>query len=235
MTMNHFRNERLIQLSQMVMNGEITHKIDQIATIYINGNHYFNVFRRYNSPYNIVLEDMNGDFHYHQDHTVRTSLKSVLCLNDYDTASIYTWSVTSYKHNGPIYSMPQDIADMRWTEIQLSYQAVNVNFRGIFEYYQEIIPSTPLYQEMDLPVQQNNCIPDDTDDTETSNILVTLTIPHIEEEGEIIRQVVARKLFDENTCYCNCDCDESDDDSWDENNYTILRNGTAIPKPANLR
>ncbi len=240
MSMNHFRNDRLIQLSQMVVNGEITHKIDQIATIYINGYQYFNVFRRYNSPYNIVLEDMSGDFHYHQDHTVRTSLKTVLCLNDYDAANIYTWSTTSFKHNGLIYSMPQDIADMRWTEIQSQYQAVSVNFRGIFETVNAYIPSTPIYQEVPEEyqeqqvqqvhqMQQEQQERQEDDEENVANILVTLYTQEPE-------RVVTQKLFNDNVCYCNCESDDNEEqnddeqDTIDENNYIVLRNGTMIPK-----
>ena len=134
------RNDRLNELSQIIIDGVITYKLDHIATVFINDRHYFNVFRRYNSVYNIVVEDNNTDIYLHQDYTVRKSLQSIMCLSDYDTANINTWGATSYKHNGPVPSMSVDIADMRWTEIHSNYQAVSVNFGGLFDDLPALVP-----------------------------------------------------------------------------------------------
>lgn len=195
------RNERLNQLSQMIINGEIIHKLDYIATININGRHYFNVFRRYNSPYNIVIEDNNSDIYLHQDYTIRKSLQTILCLSDYDASNIYTWNATSFKHNGPVPSVNKDIADMRWSDIHEKFQALSVNFGGIF--YQEPFLSTtpivsipPVYtppedDEMAPPSTPKNqtirsnltCPPApsrpdfNSDDNQAATILLTLNIP----------------------------------------------------------
>ena len=187
------RNERLAQLSQMVVDGHITHKLDNIATININSRFYFNVFRRYNSPYNIVIEDYNGDIYLHQDHTVRTSLKTVLCLPDYDAGNIYTWNATSYKHNGPVPCTDKDVADMRWSEIQSNYHAINVNFGGIFYNTDYNPPMTPIQTDIKdefpttpqdqmippvLPVPNAPERPNVTeDDMNAARILLTLSIP----------------------------------------------------------
>lgn len=94
------RNTRLISLSQMVVHGNIIHKLDYVASVYINCRYYFNVYRRYNSPYNFIIEDANGDIHLHQDHTVRTSLQNILCLSELDSQRLFTLNATSFKHNG---------------------------------------------------------------------------------------------------------------------------------------
>ena len=80
--MTDYRNQYLMSLSQLVVGGEITWKLDQIASIYINGKSYFNVFRRYNSEYNIVIEAAGGDVYLHRDIDIRMSLKRILYLND---------------------------------------------------------------------------------------------------------------------------------------------------------
>lgn len=115
---------KLEELSLMVINGKIVCKFDHIATIYMNDRYYFNVFRRYNSDYNILIEDYNGDIYLHQDYTVKESISTILCVE----TNIYTLEAISYKHNGPVPSVHPDIADMRWTEVHEKYQAVHVNF-----------------------------------------------------------------------------------------------------------
>jgi hypothetical protein len=250
------RNERLAQLSQMVVNGQVTSKLDSIATIHINSRFYFNVFRRYNSPYNIVIEDYNGDIYLHQDHTIRTSLKTVLCLSDYDASNIYTWNATSFKHNGPVPSTDKDIVDMRWSEVQAQYQAVSVNFGGIF-YGEPLLPtpsvdeeitppSTPIAQMIPsvLPTPDTPARPTQKcNDDQAAETLLTLSIPKSDgtfKMSESDRPTLSMRFADilkrQPVCYCEMhDSDDeseydTEDEDLDENNYIVLRNGTMIPK-----
>jgi hypothetical protein len=234
------RNERLIDLSKMAIDGTIAHKIDHIATVNINGRHYFNVFRRYNSPYNIVIEDNNTDIYLHQDNTIRESLQTVLCLPDWETDNIYTWNATSYRHNGPIPSISHDIADMRWTEVHSRFYAINVNFGGIFNDYHTthntVInpPSTPITHIHPPNVTAGPDQP--ISDVEAAHILLTLSIPphsdfFVMAESDSptlsMRFADGKKRKEHISCYCQMDSDDDDD----ENNYTVLRSGTQIPKP----
>lgn len=109
----------------MVINGVIVFKFDHISTVYINDRKYFDVFRRYNSDYNIVIKDYNEDIYLHKDYIVNESINTILCANN----NIYTLDAISYKHNGPVPSLYPDIANMRWTEVHEKYQKVDVNFR----------------------------------------------------------------------------------------------------------
>lgn len=274
------RDARLTELSQMIVAGQITNKLDHISTIYFNGIRCINVFRRYNSVYNIVIEDSNG-IYLHQDHTVRKSLETVLCLPQYEAANIYTLGVTSYKHNGPPPYLNSDIADMRWTEIQANYQAVSVNFGGIFNdlppssiYYET--PSTPVNQihytpttPPDAPVKQStesqptvlqSTASQPITDLEAAHILMSFSMPSVvcpivekpfalrESDGpsmsmrfaDVRRRIQGAKHI---SCHCNMNSDDDEDDYDDgyegnideeindENNYTVLRSGTYIPKP----
>jgi hypothetical protein len=55
------REQQLNLFSEIVINGRITRKLDFLGTVSIYNWQYFNVWRRYNNPYEIVLEDQNGD------------------------------------------------------------------------------------------------------------------------------------------------------------------------------
>jgi hypothetical protein len=241
------RNESLVDISKMVIDGNIVHKLDNIAIIFINNKFYFNVFRRYNSPYNIVIEDYNSDIYLHQDYTVRTSLKNILCLTEYDASNIYTWTATSYKHNGPISITNKDIVDMRWSDIHRHYQAINVNFGGIFNNnsVQDQIPSTPCDQmipELTTPPSINEKAVLSTitnEDREVANTLLSLKIPifnnefKMSESDDSILSMCFADIIKNNThnmeCYSNiCEMNESEipvchsnmvDDEDDDEDY----------------
>lgn len=256
-TETDIRNSKLIDLAKMVVDGGITYKLDFIAKIQINDWFFFNVFRRYNSPYNFVIEDHCGDVYLHQDYTVRKSLQTVLCLSDTDARNLYTRSSFSYKHTGPVPSLTEDLADLRWSEIQSRYLAVSVNFGGVYwpypfvprdltsdlnhvEIKEEPHPVTPPNQ---ITSSQLNNVP--LTDSQAANALLSLRVPEIqypfekrESDGPTLSMRFAdiqnrkRKREELNTCYCMVDEEDdwSDDESIDTNNYTVLRNGTMIPK-----
>ncbi len=237
-------------MSQMVIGGQVMYKFDHIAVIYIDGRHYFNVYRRYNSPYNIMIEDYNMDVHLHQDYTMRTSLKSVLCLPD--STNMYMCCADSFKHNGPVLT---DILDMRWIEIQAQFQAVNVHLSGVFEpssaqednFYKA--PSTPMNQMINPlteppPLMRHSSHPS------------SLIIPELPEEPKAdpsdhpsmsLKYVDVKSGRGDNChmgCYCEYDDDESDDEeyeasneesseaseeeSYEDDNYMLLRSGTIV-------
>ncbi len=182
--MTNDKINELIELSKMIIGNEITHKLDKIATIYINGDYYFTVFRRYNSPYNIVIMDKNDDIYLHQDHTIRKSLKAVMCLPDCESDKMYTSSVTSYKHSGPVPNMFCDIADMRWTTVQDHYEGVIVNFEGMFN---NSSLSTPQKDPNIVPIMPDAPTKIPMNDTKAATILMSLSVP-VNENPWILRE-----------------------------------------------
>lgn len=241
--MTNYNNNELIELSKMVIGNEITYKLDKIATIYINGRYYFDIFRRYNSPYNIMIVDENDDVYLHQDHTIRKSLKTVMCLPDSESDKMYTSSATSYKHGGPAPHMFCDIADMRWTAVQDQYEAVIVNFEGMFNDTPLAMPFTPLIHH-NPTIVPNAPTKISMSDINAATILMSLSIP-ITENPWALRECDGPTLsmrFEDVRNRINNSMDEDSDDSEyedneydseyeeDENNYTILRSGTQIPK-----
>ena len=90
------RDENLRQLSTMMLGTLTTNKLDLIATISFYGTTFFNVFRRYNSVYEIVFEDVNGDTFVQKDFTMRQSLQQLLCITDAQIRDIYTINLVQW-------------------------------------------------------------------------------------------------------------------------------------------
>jgi hypothetical protein len=242
---SYIRNNKLVELSQMVVNGQITFKLDFIAHISINSHYYFSVFRRYNNPYNIVIEDMAGDVYVHQDTTVRESLQNILCLNDEVVANMHTFEVFSYKHNGAAPTVWCDIADLKWTEIQSQFEAVNVEFRGILQDYHNIvdcikteeIPSTPVDYIIPSVAIPSTPVKASISDREAARILIDIPkMADLDEVRECDGPSLSMRFADiqkrKNDCLRACYCFEEDDEEEEDNedNYIVLRSGTMIPK-----
>jgi len=243
--------QTLLNLSYVVINNSIQFKMDKIADLYIHGLPYFTVFRRYNSPYEFVLEDMNGDTYLHRDQTVRESLQAVLCLSPQHAAQLYTHSAHSYKHNAPLCPFASDLADLQWSAIQEHYEAISANFGGVLLEFQDSCeqyaktkeqkeaPHTPVKQEKprvvpDAPLRTKprNVIIYDNSSQETQysetiqdepwSVLVPVT-----EESLVPRITHDRNLI----CYCECkEEDDQDDQEEQEQDFTVLRDGTRIRK-----
>jgi hypothetical protein len=124
------RDQQLNLFSEIVINGRITRKLDFLGTVSIYGWQYLNVWRRYNNPYEIVLEDQNGDFYFHHDCTVRQSLQRILCLTNEQMKNIMTLEVIPFKTQSIVY---QNVVNVRWTEIQQRWCGASINLGGILE------------------------------------------------------------------------------------------------------
>jgi hypothetical protein len=127
------RISKIQEYSSIVVNGEVTYKVDDIATVYINGVYYFKVYRRYNSPFDIMIEDYNGDFHFQKDIPIRCSIQNILCLLDDDLCNMKTESVHSIGHNAPIYD--ESFLYLTWGQVVDLYKAVHLNVSGILTNY----------------------------------------------------------------------------------------------------
>lgn len=243
------QTQNLLNLSYVVINNSIQFKMDKIADVFIHGLPYFTVFRRYNSPYEIVLEDMKGETYLHKDQTVRESLQAVLCLSPQHAAQLYTTSAHSYKHHAPLCSLAFNLADLRWSELQDHYGAVFVDFGGILLEFQEVCermraqqepeekeqepPRTPIRPRAPkvvpnaphrpAPVPKNETIYPETLQEEPWSILIPVT-----DESLIPRIAHTRDWV----CYCECKEDDEEDTQYQDSDgdFTVLRNGTRIRK-----
>uniref|UniRef100_A0A6C0DE99 Uncharacterized protein n=1 Tax=viral metagenome TaxID=1070528 RepID=A0A6C0DE99_9ZZZZ len=142
------REQQLNLFSEIVINGKITRKLDFLGTVSIYGWQYFNVWRRYNNPYEIVLEDQNGDFYFHRDCTVRQSLQRILCLTNEQMKNIMTLEVIPFKTQSIAH---QNVVNVRWTEIQQRWCGASINLGGILE---EFHATAQAYREQQARQQQ---------------------------------------------------------------------------------
>jgi hypothetical protein len=222
------RNNRLLAISQLVIDNKIVHKLDLIANIFIGDVHYFTVFRRYNSVYDIVIEDMNQELYFHKDYTIRESLKNVLCLTDEVTRNIYTNNAYSYKHNSaapqpiPPYNVA-DIIDMRWSDIQRYYHGLNINVNGIV-FSWAATPAGTTSVNGYIGVSGPDYFRGPTGMTGPAAPIIKYENYSYKKESNCTNSVVGQKRERELVI------DIDDNDNNENNNYIILRNGTKIPK-----
>lgn len=146
------RMHRFKELSMMYINGMPVSKLDYVAHISLhNGAPYFNVFRRYNSRYEFLLEDFNGDIHYHKDVTIRQSLQAILCLTDEQMATAVIVYATGLKMQTPI----SLAIDTHWSELHREHHGAMITVEGILEDYPHPATtplSTSFPSMMDTPV-----------------------------------------------------------------------------------
>lgn len=153
------RAHTLDSISEIVMpNGHVTRKLDFLGTIRVYGQHYFNVWRRYNNVYEIVIEDFVGDFHFHKDYTIRESIQKVLCLSDEQIHGVYTIDAVSFKHRADV---SEDVTSMRWTEIEHRWYALDMNLGGILHDFHRILSNAPVANDDEKEeVEQTSTIAD---------------------------------------------------------------------------
>jgi hypothetical protein len=120
------RIQRLNDISTIHVNGRIFQKLDLISVLTINSSYTFNVYRRYNSDYNIVVEDCYGNLSFHQDESLHSTLKNRCALSDVELSSVYVSYFYSFKHNSVLNYIPCSIFTMKWSEIQDSYSAMDI-------------------------------------------------------------------------------------------------------------
>lgn len=164
------RAEQLNRLSETAVNGRIIHKLDLIGIVKICGLHYFNVYRRYNNVYEIVIEDSNGDFYLQRDNRLRDSVGKVLCLSEEQMNSMYTTELYSFRHGGTPPTSSQVPENMSWSEIHREWCGVEINLRGVFEEYHAFMDQ--FYRSRDPPSDSDSDMDrseeDDTDEDAAS-------------------------------------------------------------------
>jgi len=197
------RTHTLNTISEIIMpNGHVTRKLDFLGTIRVYGQHYFNVWRRYNNVYEIVIEDFAGDFHFHKDYTIRESIQKVLCLSDEQIHGLYTIDAISFKHRADV---SEDVTSMRWTEIEHRWYALDLNVGGIHRDFHRILSDDDEKVEQ---VTQTDSWPQNVE---------TATYSLIHEPAATSIPLTAR--FAELNGFTELD------------GFTVLRNGTKIAKP----
>ena len=117
---------RLSDISTINANGRIFQKLDLLAVINANSAYTVNVYRRYNSDFNIVIEDCYGNLSFHQDESMYVTLKNRFGLSDAEVSSMYVSYFYSFKHGTVLNYIPCSIFTMKWSDIQDSYSALDL-------------------------------------------------------------------------------------------------------------
>lgn len=117
---------RLNDISTINANGRIFQKLDLLAVVTVNSAYTVNVYRRYNSDFNIVIEDCYGNLSFHQDESMYVTLKNRFGLSDVEVSSMYVSYFYSFKHGTVLNYIPCSIFTMKWSDIQDSYSALDL-------------------------------------------------------------------------------------------------------------
>jgi len=175
----------------MLINGQPVSKLDYVAHISIHGSGYFNVFRRYNSRYEFLVEDLNGDIHFHKDVTIRQSLQAILCLTDEQMATAVIVYATGFKMQTPI----SLAIDTHWSELHREHHGAMITVEGILEDYPHA--ATPLSASfpsmMDTPIATASA----ATATTANAVLAPVKAPGEIELCESCVESVKQNLFEE--------------------------------------
>jgi hypothetical protein len=158
----HTRDNHLQAISMMYMNGLPFSKLDCLGYITINGTHFVNVFRRYNSPYEIVVEDYVGDFHMFRDISVKDTIQRVLCLSDEQMKYFHIKETLSFKKCCAVHLS----VNTCWSEIHHFHQGVMMDIAGLPIYFPiasaqkaftQKAPSAPMKESL-CPALCSSCV-----------------------------------------------------------------------------
>jgi hypothetical protein len=184
--MEYERMHRFKELSMMHINGQPVSKLDYVAHISIHGSGYFNVFRRYNSRYEFLVEDLNGDIHFHKDVTIRESLQAILCLTDEQMVTAVIVYATGFKMRTPI-SLS---IHTHWSELHREHHGAMITVEGILEDYPHAATtlSTSFPSMMETPIAAA---------TAATTVLAPVKAPGEIELCESCVESVKQNLFEE--------------------------------------
>lgn len=125
--------ETTLRMSELTINGEITMKVDALARIDLYGFWYYTIFRRYNSVYDILVEDIHKNVVLVEKST--TTMRQIITqLHNLDHISsnmIYIANNHSMEHSCSSQEITLTALDRPLLEIQRLYTGLYLNLEGI--------------------------------------------------------------------------------------------------------
>lgn len=118
------RNDVLHDLSLLSICGQSVHKLETLGTIFIDNRKAYNAFRRFNSPYEILLESDDHTIHFHKNYYVLESLHRLLGsqMEHLEVVAVY-----SYRHHGALVSPEAcHIPTLRWDELHQMWSGASI-------------------------------------------------------------------------------------------------------------
>jgi hypothetical protein len=118
------RNDVLNDLSHLNINGQSVHKLESLGTIYVHHRKRVNVFRRFNSVYEILFETDDHTIHFHKNIRVLDSLHQ---LFGSDMENLEVMEVFSYKHHGALITPEAfHLPTLCWNELHYTWGGVSL-------------------------------------------------------------------------------------------------------------
>lgn len=240
------RNEVLHDLSLLSICGQSVHKLETLGTVFIDNRKAYNVFRRFNSPYEILLESDDHTIHFHKNYYVLESLHRLLGsqMEHLEVVAVY-----SYRHHGALVSPEAcHIPTLRWDELHHMWSGASI--------YLDSRPQQPQEQwasPLPSPVEDQNdytCheVYQESESEEDSDAFASPeasrpTIPETPAKqaqpatahtpsarrclSDRFTGLLQKRTFSETE---SSEVSESDSEESEEDTCMILRNGTRYPR-----
>jgi hypothetical protein len=238
------RNEVLHDLSLLSICGQSVHKLETLGTVFIDNRKAYNVFRRFNSPYEILLESDDHTIHFHKNYYVLESLHRLLGsqMEHLEVVAVY-----SYRHHGALVSPEAcHLPTLRWDELHHMWSGASIYLDSRPQQPQEQWASpiaSPVEQDDYTSHEESESESEEDSDAFASPEASRPTIPETPAKQGVPAMAhtpsVRRCLSDRFTALLqkrtfseteSSEVSESDSEESEEDTCMILRNGTRYPR-----
>jgi hypothetical protein len=233
------RNEVLNDLSHLNINGQSVHKLESLGTIYVHHRKRVNVFRRFNSVYEILFETDDHTIHFHKNIRVLDSLHQ---LFGSEMDHLEVMEVFSYKHHGALITHEAfHLPTLCWNELHYTWGGVSMYLESAQHAHEQTQGASPLASPQASPLadHEDESESDAFASPEASRPTIPETpakqgAPAIAHTPSVRRclsdrftALLQKRTFSETE---SSEVSESDSEESEEDTCMILRNGTRYPR-----
>lgn len=142
-----------LKMSEMIVNNEALTKVDCIARVDIYGFWYYSIFRRYNSPCDILVEDIHNNVVLLDTSasTIRQIMKRLMNMSDIASIYMYIANNCSMEHMCSIEGITNYGLDINLLDIQRLYSGLYINIEGVMASQPEEINATDMCMSIQIP------------------------------------------------------------------------------------
>jgi len=232
------RNEVLNDLSHLNINGQSVHKLESLGTIYVHHRKRVNVFRRFNSVYEILFETDDHTIHFHKNTRVLDSLHQ---LFGSEMDHLEVMEVFSYKHHGALITPEAfHLPTLCWNELHYTWGGVSLYLESAQHAHEQTQGASPLVgHELSESESESESESDAFASPEASRPTIPET-PAKQGQSAMAHTPSGRRcLSDRFTALLqkrtfseteSSEVSESDSEESEEDTCMILRNGTRYPR-----
>lgn len=145
-------SEMSLKMGEMLVNNESLKKVDCIARIDVYGFWYYSIFRRYNSPYDIMVEDIHKNVVLLDTSatTIRQIMKRLMNMSDIASCYMYIAHNCSMEHMCGMEEIANYGLDRSLLDIQKLYSGIYINIEGVIVAQPEEIKVADLYMTVQI-------------------------------------------------------------------------------------